>query len=149
MTTVLKNTTIAGTGYITPPVGTTADRPPATTTIIQWTNTGSQAYSVLAGTTPTLTNTTWTAPTGVTSVEVLVVAGGGGGGQNSGGGGGAGGLIYNSAFLVVPGTQYTVTVGAGGAGSASSTSTGATGSNSVVSSLTALEGDGAGPGDSG
>ena len=34
---------------------------------------------------------TWTAPTGVTSVDYLVVAGGGSGGSGTGGGGGAGG----------------------------------------------------------
>jgi hypothetical protein len=142
MTTILKNTTIAGTGYITPPVGTTADRPPATTTIIQWTNTGSQAYSILAGATPTLSNTTWTAPTGVTSVEVLVVAGGGGGAS---GGGGAGGLIYNPSFTVTPGNSYTVTVGAGGnagqcdSGNISGNQATA-GSNSVFASLTAIGG---------
>ena len=142
MTTILKNTTIAGTGYITPPVGSTSARPPATTTIIQWTNTGSQAYSVLAGTTPTLTNIAWTAPIGVTSVEVLVVAGGGGGAS---GGGGAGGLIYNPSFTVTPGNSYTVTVGTGGAaGLCDSALTPANqaiiGNNSVFGSLTAIGG---------
>jgi hypothetical protein len=142
MTTILKNTTIAGTGYITPPVGSTSTRPPATTTIIQWTNTGSQAYSVLAGTTPTLTNIAWTAPIGVTSVELLVVAGGGGGAS---GGGGAGGLIYNPAFAVTPGNSYTVTVGTGGAaGLCDSALTPANqaviGNNSVFGSLTAIGG---------
>ena len=57
----------------------------------------------------------WTAPTGVTKVEALVVAGGGGGGNDDGGGGGAGGLLYHTAYPVTPGTQYTITVGAGGA----------------------------------
>ena len=106
------------TKYLQLPAGTTAQRPGYT--VIQWTNTGTQTYSVLAGATPTLTNTTWTAPAGVTQVEVLVVAGGGAGGRTDSqdgatGGGGAGGLIYNSAFTVTPTTQYTVTVGAGGA----------------------------------
>jgi hypothetical protein len=73
---------------------------------------------------------TWTAPAGVTSVEVLVVAGGGGGQT---GGGGAGGVIYNTSFSVTPSSSYTVTVGAGGA-------PGVNGSNSVFSSLTAIGG---------
>ena len=144
MTTSLKNTTISGTGYIAPPAGTTTQRPTIYTTTIQWTNTGSQSYSVLAGPTPTLTSTSWTAPTGVTQVEVLVVAGGGGGGQDgngAGGGGGAGGLIYNPSFTVTPGNSYTVTVGAGGAGApASGVGYGTQGSNSVFGSLTAIGG---------
>ena len=51
---ILKNTTISGTGYFQPSVGSTETRPSITTTIIQWTNTGSQSYSILAGTTPTV-----------------------------------------------------------------------------------------------
>jgi hypothetical protein len=54
--------------------------------------------------------TSWTAPSDVTQVEVLVVAGGAGGAS---GGGGAGGLIYNNSYPVTPGQTYTVTVGAG------------------------------------
>ena len=61
--------------------------------------------------------TSWTAPTDVTQVEILVVAGGGGGGgDQAGGGGGAGGVIYNNSYPVIPGQTYTVKVGAGGAG---------------------------------
>jgi hypothetical protein len=53
--------------------------------------------------------------------EALIVAGGGSGGggpspawQNgAGGGGGAGGLLY-SCFVIIPGCQYNVAVGAGG-----------------------------------
>jgi len=37
--------------------------------------------------------TSWTAPEGVSDIDVLVVAGGGSGGGSTGGGGGAGGLI--------------------------------------------------------
>jgi hypothetical protein len=59
---------------------------------------------------------TFTVPTGLTVVDVLVVAGGGnGGGQcNIGGGGGAGGLIYRPAYPISPGTPIFVTVGPGG-----------------------------------
>lgn len=64
---------------------------------------------------PAVTST-WTAPAGVTQVEVLVVAGGGGGGYDAGGGGGGGGVEYNTAFAVTPGSGYSITVGAGGGG---------------------------------
>jgi hypothetical protein len=54
----------------------------------------------LAPTTPTelgnilifTSSTTWTAPTGATQVQYLVIGGGGGGACQFGGGGGAGGL---------------------------------------------------------
>jgi hypothetical protein len=144
MTTILKNTTISGTGYLSLAGGSTSQRPTITTTVVKWTNTGSQSYSVLSGPVPTLSNTTWTAPTGVTSIEVLVVAGGGSGGSQHGGGGGAGGLIYRSNYTVTPGSSYTVTVGAGGTVGAFS-SIGNNGSNSVFDSLTAI-GGGAGGG---
>jgi hypothetical protein len=72
-------------------------------------------------------STTWTAPTGVTSIEALVVAGGGGGaggyttggtgGPGNGAGGGGGGTVASSSSLsVTPGTTYTLTVGAAGNG---------------------------------
>ena len=128
----IQTTNVLNTGYVKLPNGTTAQRPGYT--VIQWTNTGSQAYSVLAGATPTLTKTSWTEPTGVTQIEVLVVAGGGGAGgaSNTGGGagGGAGGLIYNSTFTVTPGSSYAVTVGAGGSGGTTSVAA-TSGSNSV------------------
>jgi hypothetical protein len=141
---ILKNTTVTDNGFISPSKGSTSQRPASTTTIIQWTNTGSQSYSVLAGATPTLSNTSWTAPTGVYSVEVLVVAGGGGGAGDYGGGGGAGGVIYRSDFTVVPGNSYTVTVGAGGASITGSSTRGNSGSDSVFGSLTATGGGGGG-----
>jgi hypothetical protein len=58
---------------------------------------------------------TYSVPSGITAVDVLVVAGGGGGGTSyHGGGGGAGGLIYRPGFPVTPGGTVTVTVGDGG-----------------------------------
>ena len=134
MTSSFKAFSISDSTSIAIPAGPTSQRSSIYTSIIQWTNTGSQSYSVLAGPTPTLTNTSWTAPAGVTQVEVLVVAGGGGasGSSASSGGGGGGGLIYNSAFAVTPGTAYTITVGAGGTGG---TGTGTNGSNSVFNNL--------------
>lgn len=65
------------------------------------------------------TSGTFTAPAGVTGVEYEVWGGGGGaGGCNSNGiSGPGGGGGYSRGFLaVVPGTGYTVTVGAGGSG---------------------------------
>jgi hypothetical protein len=65
-------------------------------------------------------SSTFSVPTGISSVEVLVVAGGGGGGASegfeNGGGGGAGGYIYNASVPVSPGGSVPVTVGAGGSG---------------------------------
>jgi hypothetical protein len=87
--------------------------------------------------------TSWTAPSDVTQVEVLVVAGGGGTGYSEyhNGGGGAGGLIYNNQYPVTPGQTYTVTVGAGGTGGTSNSSGNNTaGGNSIFGSLTALGG---------
>ena len=59
---------------------------------------------------------TFSVPSGVSAVDVLVVAGGasGGGGSQAGGGGGAGGLIYRPGFTVTPGGTVSVTVGDGG-----------------------------------
>ena len=135
----LKNTTITGTGHVTSLSSPTASRVAPVTTIIQWTNTGSQSYTVLAGTTPTLSNTTWTCPTGVNNIEMLVVAGGGGGGGSYGGGGGGGGVLYNAVASVTPGTQYTVRVGAGGTAGARNNSSpsnfGGGGGNSIFGNL--------------
>jgi hypothetical protein len=55
----------------------------------------------------------WTVPSGVTSVDVLIVGGGGGGSADVGGGGG-GGQVVESTNVAVSGIA-TVTVGAGGA----------------------------------
>lgn len=74
-------------------------------------------------------------------VEYLVIAGGGGGGRAIGGGGGAGGML-NATQSLLPGTPYTITVGAGGAGGVSGS--GSNGSNSVFSSFTAIGGGGGG-----
>jgi len=79
------------------------------------------ALSAQAATDIYTVSTTWTAPAGVTSVDVEVWGGGGaGGGQNSSadGGGGGGGGAYSKVIgvAVIPGNTYTVTVGAGGAG---------------------------------
>lgn len=91
----------------------------------------------------------WTAPTGVNAVEVLVVAGGGGGGSTgtiqAGGGGGAGGLLYSGRYSVSAGSSYTVTIGAGGAGGSSGNNwDGSNGGDSTFSGITATGGGGGG-----
>ena len=94
---------------------------------------------------------TFTVPTGMTSVNVLVVAGGGGGGaanssngSDGGGGGGAGGLIYVPAFPVTPGGTVSGNVGSGGAGSpdfgSGANGSGAAGQDSTFGTLTAKGG---------
>ena len=94
------------------------------------------------------------------TIQFLVVAGGGSGGMQgnrSGGGGGAGGLKSSyavgggpsgsqlSAITVTPGTNYTVTVGAGGASTpAGSPQHGLPGSTSVFSTVSTTGGGGGG-----
>ena len=83
-------------------------------------------------------------PSGVSSVDVLVVAGGGGGGgaiatNTKGGGAGAGGLIYRPAFPVTPGGTVSYLVGGNGSGGANDAS-GNAGSNSTFGTLSAIGG---------
>jgi len=91
----------------------------------------------------TVETTSWTAPSGLSSVNYLVIGGGGsgGGGVNSGGGG-AGGYLSGS-LSVSGGTSYTVTLGGGGS-SVSATNQGNNGSDSVFASITATGGGGGG-----
>jgi hypothetical protein len=58
----------------------------------------------------------WTCPPGVNKISVVAVGGGGGGNQQRGSGGGGGGLIWVNNINVVPGNNYTITVGTGGDG---------------------------------
>lgn len=86
---------------------------------------------------------TFSVPSGLTTVNVLVVGGGGAGGfgvSQGGGGGGAGGLIYRPAFPVTPGGTVTVTVGEGASAPGSSGTTSANGQDSVFGTLTAKGG---------
>jgi len=83
---------------------------------------------------------TWTRPSGVTTVRVVMVGGGGGGGGSGGGyysnyaGGGGGGRGCEAEFLVTVSGDVTVYVGGGGAGGAAggvgAGSAGATGGTS-------------------
>lgn len=76
-----------------------------------------------------LASTTWICPAGVHLIFLQGVGGGGGGGggmtsanntaKKAGGGGGGGGATEEGVWIaVVPGTAYTITVGAGGSGGA-------------------------------
>ena len=117
-------------------------------------NTSDRQYTltVLAPATQSFTSSgTFSVPTGVTAVDVLVVGGGGAGGNHHGAGGGAGGLIYRPGFTVTPGSTISVTVGAGGTGTANFPApdnpgglAGASGQDSVFSTLTAKGGGGGG-----
>lgn len=83
----------------------------------------------------------FTVPSGVNSLEVLLIAGGGGGGNHEGGGGGAGGYIYSANYAVTPGSTIPVTVGGAGTGSAAPLESSATaGGDSVFGALTAIGG---------
>ena len=92
---------------------------------------------------------TFSVPSGISAVDVLVVAAGGGSGVDNGGGGGAGGLIYRPAFPVTPGGSVSYTVG-NTAGSSSGPYPGNPavgqqgGQNSVFGTLTAQGGGGGG-----
>ena len=118
-------------------------------------NTSSRSFSitVLAPTVEVFNASgTFSVPSGISTVDVLVVAGGGsGGGGNappgsfSGGGGGAGGLVYRPAFPVTPGGCVSVTVGCGAA-TAGPSSNGSNGQDSVFGTLTAKGGAGGGGG---
>ncbi len=87
----------------------------------------------------------WTAPAGVSSVNVVCIGGGGSGGGADGGGGGGGGLGYRNNYPVVPGTAYTVVVGAGGAAAVPGQN-GNNGGNSYFIDILTVGGGGGGGG---
>ncbi len=84
--------------------------------LLQWTTAGVTVVKGDADTAATSTNTTFTTPTNLTSVELLLVGGGGGGGAIGGGGGGAGALLGNQVHTVAAATSYNIQIGVGGAG---------------------------------
>ena len=86
---------------------------------------------------------TWTCPAGVYSVDVVAIGGGGGGAYSSGSyttgsGGGGGGLGWSKAIGVIPGTGYTVFVGAGGAAGTSGSPNGGGGQISYFGTVDAF-----------
>ena len=86
---------------------------------------------------------TFSRPTGLNTVNVLVVAGGGGAGSQHAGGGGAGGLIYRPAFPISGNQSYTVGGHGNGGGNNHQPPPG---SNSTFGTLTAIGGGGGGHG---
>lgn len=76
--------------------------------------------SAAATTTSFTSGTTWSVPSGVTSITVKMWGGGGGGGGNGGsaqsGGAGGGGGYATSILAVTPGESLTIDVGGGGGG---------------------------------
>ena len=98
-------------------------------------------------------STTWTVPTGVTSILCEVIGGGGGCGISSARGGGGGGFAYGS-IAVSAGQVLTITVGTGGTGGAPYPSGGGAGGTSeivrsAVSLISAVGGAGGGSASSG
>ena len=109
-------------------------------------NVGAKCYVIfLSGT------NSWTAPTGVTSIDVLVIAGGGAGGSGAySGGGGAGGIVLDTAFAVTPANSYSLSVGDSGTPGArnltATTNQSTNGGNSWFSSNSSLVAIGGGAG---
>jgi hypothetical protein len=101
-----------------------------------------------AGTTNFLASGIWTAPAGITNVTVEMWGGGGGGGGSDGpgsgnagaGGGGGGAYTKTTNLTVVPGTNYTITVGAGGTAGALTGGNGGMGGNSTFTNEVTLTG---------
>lgn len=98
-------------------------------------------------------NGTFTPPSGLGSLDVLIVGGGGGGGgyRRGSGGGGAGGLRWETGVTVNQ-PSYSVQIGAGGAGGTTSnnaTGDGESGGDTAFGALTAVGGGGGGRGDQG
>lgn len=90
-------------------------------------------------------NGSWVCPAGVVTAYISGAAGGGGGGgagaTGAAGGGGCGQSIIKQPFAVVPGTTYTVTVGAAGtAGTAGGAGNGGNGGTSSFGALVSLTG---------
>jgi hypothetical protein len=126
------------TGYIVTsnPEGITASGGSSPIVVTGLTNGTSYTFTVQAinatGTSPSSAASNSVTPSNAIPVSLLLIAGGGPGGATAspdggGGGGGAGGLLYygsetpktpnGSAIGLIPGTTYTITIGAGGTGS--------------------------------
>ena len=162
------NVAVTGTGSLTNPSGTTAQRPGTgvagmvrfnidTTRMeyydgTQWVGIG--GISATGGTITEVngyrihtftTDSTFTVVSGGSSSEYLVVAGGGGApGRDVGGGGGGGGVKSgNSTFIA---GSYSISVGVGGSGKYDSISdlTGMKGGNSSIGALVVSTGGGGG-----
>ena len=114
--------------YIPQPQPTTQPRAVGS----QLTTSGQISKPAAAACTPTIqqnatatyifTNTTtctWTVPSNVDKIDVLMAGGGGGGGYNGGGGGSGGQIFYSQNVTVAGGSTIDITIGAGGPGGTS------------------------------
>jgi hypothetical protein len=98
-------------------------------------NTVTRSFTLVVAAPVTTTYTsgshTWTAPSGVSKIQLLMVGGGGGGGNSrgngTGGGGGGAGIVYHPSATVVPRTSYSISVGAGGGAAAANNQSGGPG----------------------
>ena len=155
-----------GTGSLTLPNGSTAQRPSSPKVgDIRWNSQNfslelwdsSQWYSIksqFAATGGTMitsagfvyhvftSSDTFTVTRGSTTVKVLLVAGGGAGGWDVGGGGGAGGVLLQDYTPVVG--SYPILIGAGATASTSGGGNAPSGANTTVFGYTAVGGGGAG-----
>ena len=80
---IFKSTNVSSSEATTSAVGTTGQRPGITYTTQSFTANGASTFSV---------------PTGINVVDVLIVGGGGGGAGPLGGGGGAGGFVEARSY---------------------------------------------------
>ncbi len=129
------NVTLNGTGALSLPVGSTADRPtsPSNGMIRYNTTLGKiEAYVV-----------SWCNVLIEYNIEYILVAGGGGAGFDVGGGGGGGGVLLGNT-TVFPQSTYTFTIGSGGGSGGGANSKGTSGGNTSFSSFVAVGGGGGG-----
>ena len=92
-------------------------------------------------------SSTFSVPSGVTAVDVMVLAGGGSGGSGTAGGGGAGGMIEMNNYPVTPGGSVSYTVASGASPSGNGGGHGNQGDDSVFGQLTAKGGGRGGSGE--
>lgn len=117
-------------------------------------NSAGGAYSVARYVYATAGTYTFTVPTGMTTLDLLVVGGGGSGGYITTqaniavrGGGGAGQVVRNTTYAVTAGETLTIVIGAGGT---STTTSGSSGASSTITrsstgiTTTAIGGNAAG-----
>ena len=90
---------------------------------------------------------TFNVPTGVQSIDVMLVAGGGAGGSGTAGGGGAGGMVEVNGFPVTPGSSISYNVATGASPSGTNGGVGPSGGDSTFGSLTAKGGGRGGSGE--
>ncbi len=134
-------TNLASPGQAATPACTSSEVSGGTATV---TLTGTTCRIVITG-----SGATWTRPSSVTSISLVVIGGGGGGGFGSiGGGGGAGEVLTNSTYSVSHASTFAASIGSGGSGgyalSQSAWSDGRQGGTTTFGSISAGGGTGGG-----